>query len=141
MKTLLEKMEMKNDYARLYKYLYYLHKGKIITLVGAKTRGDNIFSKPEKIYLNNTNLHYAYCNQAEIGTIREVFFRAMLFKHTLTVPEKGDFFLNHKYLFEVGGKNKGFKQIKDLENSFVVADDIEIGTGAKIPLWLFGFIY
>ena len=79
-KTLLEKMGMKSDYNRLYKYLYYLHKGKIITLVGTKTRGDNIFSKPEKIYLNNTNLHYAYCNQAEIGTIREVFFRAMLFK-------------------------------------------------------------
>ena len=141
MKTLLEKMEMKSDYTRLYKYLYYLHKGKIITLVGAKTRGDNIFSKPEKIYLNNTNLHYAYCNQAEIGTIREVFFRAMLFKHELTVPQKGDFFLNSKYLFEIGGKNKGFKQIKDIENSFVVADDIEIGSEAKIPLWLFGFLY
>ena len=141
MKTLLEKMEMKSDYNRLYKYLYYLHKGKIITLVGANTRGDNIFSKPEKIYLNNTNLHYAYCNQAEIGTIREVFFRAMLFKHELTVPQKGDFFLNSKYLFEIGGKNKGFKQIKDIENSFVVADDIEIGSGSKVPLWLFGFLY
>jgi predicted AAA+ superfamily ATPase len=141
MKTLLEKMEMKSDYTRLYKYLYYLHKGKIITLVEAKTRGGNIFSKPEKIYLNNTNLHYAYCNEAEKGTIREVFFRAMLFKHELTVPRKGDFFLNNKYLFEVGGKNKSFKQIKDVENSFVVADEIEVGFGAKVPLWLFGFLY
>jgi hypothetical protein len=44
-------------------------------------------------------------------------------------------------LFEVGGKNKGFKQIKDMSNSFVVADDIEVGSGAKIPLWLFGFLY
>lgn len=141
MKTLLEKMGMKNDYNRLYKYLYYLHKGKIITLVGAKARGDNIFAKPEKIYLNNTNLHYAYCNESEIGTIREVFFRAMLFKYDLLVPAKGDFFVENKYTFEVGCKNKTTKQIKDIPNSFLACDDIEVGSGNKIPLWLFGFLY
>ena len=141
MKTLLEKMEMKSDYNRLYKYLYYLHKGKIITLVGANTRGDNIFSKPEKIYLNNTNLHYAYCNQAEIGTIREVFFRAMLFKQELSIPNKGDFFVNSQYTFEVGGKNKTKKQIKGIDNSFIVVDDVEVGGERKVPLWLFGFLY
>jgi predicted AAA+ superfamily ATPase len=141
MKTLLEKMGMKSDYNRLYKYLYYLHKAKIITLVGAKARGDNIFSKPEKIYLNNTNLHYAYCNDAEIGTIREVFFRAMLFKHDLVVPQKGDFLVEGKYTFEVGGNNKTKKQIKGIDNSFIVVDDVEIGGERKIPLWLFGFLY
>jgi predicted AAA+ superfamily ATPase len=141
MKTLLEKMGMKSDYNRLYKYMYYLHKAKIITLVGAKARGDNIFSKPEKIYLNNTNLHYAYCNNAEIGTIREVFFRAMLFKYDLVVPQKGDFFVESKYTFEVGGNNKTKKQIKDIENSFIVVDDVEIGGERKIPLWMFGFLY
>jgi predicted AAA+ superfamily ATPase len=141
MKTLLEKMGMKSDYNRLYKYLYYLHKAKIITLVEAKARGDNIFSKPEKIYLNNTNLHYAYCINAEIGTIREVFFRAMLFKHNLVVPQKGDFLVNEKYTFEVGGSNKTKKQIKGIENSFIVVDDVEIGGVRKVPLWLFGFLY
>ena len=141
MKTLLEKMGMKSDYNRLYKYLYYLHKAKIITLVGAKARGDNIFSKPEKIYLNNTNLHYAYCSDAEIGTIREVFFRAMLFKYNLVVPQKGDFLVEGKYTFEVGGNNKTKKQIKGIENSFIVVDDVEIGGERKIPLWLFGFLY
>jgi len=140
-KTLLEKMNMKSDYQRLYKYLYYLHKAKIITLVGAKTRGDSIFTKPEKIYLNNPNLHYAYCENPEIGTIREVFFRAMLFKHILVVPDKGDFLVNEKYTFEIGGKNKTKKQIKGIENSFVALDDIEIGGERKIPLWLFGFLY
>ena len=59
----------------------------------------------------------------------------------LSIPKKGDFLVNEKYLFEVGGKSKGFKQIKDLANSYVVADDIEIGSGNKIPLWLFGFMY
>jgi predicted AAA+ superfamily ATPase len=140
-KTLLERMNMKNDYNRLYKYLFYLHKGKIITLIGAKSRGDSIFAKPEKIYLNNTNLHYAYCQQAEIGTIREVFFRAMLFRHTVVIPDRGDFLVDDNYTFEVGGKNKTKKQIKGVENSFIVVDDIEIGGVRRIPLWLFGFLY
>ena len=54
---------------------------------------------------------------------------------------RGDFLVDEKYIFEIGGKNKSFKQIKDMDNSFVVADDIEIGFGNKIPLWLFGFLY
>ena len=66
---------------------------------------------------------------------------SMTFEHRVTTPTRGDFLIDEKYLFEVGGKNKGFKQIKDMSNSFVVADDIEVGSGAKIPLWLFGFLY
>ena len=62
-------------------------------------------------------------------------------KHELTYPKKGDFLVDNKYLFEIGGKNKSFKQIKDIPNSFVVADDIEVGFNHKIPLWLFGFLY
>ena len=46
-----------------------------------------------------------------------------------------------KWLFEVGGKGKTFKQIKDEPNSYIAYDDVEIGTGNKIPLWLFGFLY
>ena len=140
-KELLGKMEMGEDYRSLYRYLDYLHKAKILKLMRPTTRGDNIFTKPEKIYLNNTNLHYEYCDEAQIGTIREVFFMSMNFEHKITVPKKGDFLIDDKYLFEVGGKNKSFKQIKDMPNSFVVADDIEIGSGNKIPLWLFGFLY
>ena len=140
-KELLGKIEMGEDYRSLYRYLDYLHKAKILKLMRPTTRGDNIFTKPEKIYLNNTNLHYEYCDEAQIGTIREVFFMSMNFEHKVTVPKKGDFLIDDKYLFEVGGKNKSFKQIKDMPNSFVVADDIEIGSGNKIPLWLFGFLY
>jgi predicted AAA+ superfamily ATPase len=140
-KELLGKMEMGEDYRSLYRYLDYLDKAKILKLMRPTTRGDNIFTKPEKIYLNNTNLHYGYCNEAQIGTIREVFFMSMNFEHRVTIPKKGDFMIDDKYLFEVGGKNKSFKQIKNLPNSFVVADDIEIGSGNKIPLWLFGFLY
>ncbi|MEA1879162.1 MAG: AAA family ATPase [Campylobacterota bacterium] len=138
---LLSKMGMGTDYRSLYRYLDYLHKAKILTLMRPVTKGDNIFAKPEKIYFNNTNLHYAYCNTPNIGTIREVFFKSMLFEHTLNIPKKGDFLVDNTYTFEIGGKNKNYKQIKDIPSSYIVADDIEIGSGNKIPLWLFGFLY
>ena len=138
----LSRMQMsKNDYKRLYKYFYYLKKAKIFRLLFSKYRGDNILIKPEKIYLNNTNLHYAYCTKREIGTIREVFFASMLEGYNIKTSKKGDFLVDEKYVFEIGGKNKTTSQIKDLENAFVVRDDIEIGRKNIIPLWLFGFLY
>jgi len=130
------------DRDTLYLYFEYLHRGKIFNVIRAKSKGDNIFSKPDKVYLNNPNLNYSYCSQATIGMIRETTFTTFVkTHHELSIPKKGDFLVDEKYLFEVGGKNKSFKQIKDIENSFVVADDIEIGFGNKIPLWLFGFLY
>ena len=132
---------MGSDYRTLYRYLDYLHKAKIITLMKPKTKGDTLFSKPQKIYFNNSNLHYSYCSNPNIGTIREVFFKSMLFNQKLEIAKKGDFLVDEKYTFEVGEKGKTFKQIKDIPNSYIIADDIEIGNGAKIPLWLFGFLY
>ncbi len=126
----------------LYQYIYYLVLGNIFNRLEAQGKGDNIFSKPAKLYLNNPNLNNCYCQESEIGTIREEFFLDMLsIDHTFSYPKQGDFLVNNRYLFEIGGKNKGFKQIKNMNNSFVVADDIEIGFGNKIPLWLFGFLY
>ena len=142
MKELLNKMGMnKADYKNLYRYLHYLDKAKIIRILKPKHKGDNIFSKPDKIYLNNTNLHYAYCEKRETGTVREALFASMLEGHDLRVHHKADFLVDDKYVFEIGGKSKKSKQIKDIENSFLVLDDMEIGTGNKIPIWLFGFLY
>jgi len=142
LKELLLKMNMQDNYKGLYRFLEYLNRAKVFNIIRAKTKGDNIFTKPEKIYLNNTNLHFAYCDSHNIGTSREVFFTSMLkVKHNLTIPKKGDFLIDNKYLIEVGGKGKKYKQIKDIPNSFIVADDIELGVGNKIPLWLFGFLY
>jgi len=129
------------DYATLYRYMEYLKRGKIFNLLRSKSKGDSILTKPEKLYLANTNLHFAYCNSSEIGTIREVFFMSMFEESRLEVSKNGDFIVDGIYTIEVGGKNKSFKQIKDIQNSYVVADNIEIGNGAKIPLWLFGFLY
>ncbi len=134
--------KLSTDRDTLYLYLNYLHRGKIFNILRSKSKGDNIFLKPDKIYLNNTNLNYAYCKETKIGTIRETFFANQLqIFHDVSIPSKGDFLIDDKYLFEIGGKNKKFSQIKDIPNSFVVADNIENGFGNKIPLWLFGFLY
>ncbi|SFV61814.1 ATPase component BioM of energizing module of biotin ECF transporter [hydrothermal vent metagenome] len=126
----------------LYQYIYYLTLGNIFNRIEAKGKGDTLFSKPAKLYLNNPNLNNCYCQESEIGTIREEFFFNMLsLEHKLLYPKKGDFLVNEKYIFEIGGKNKSFSQIKKIPNSYVVADNIEMGFGNKIPLWLFGFLY
>ncbi len=77
-----------------------------------------------------------------VGSIRETFFLNQISEnHKATYPERGDFMVDDRYLFEVGGKDKGKRQIADNENSFVAADNIEFGVRNKIPLWLFGFLY
>jgi len=126
----------------LYQYIYYLNMGSIFSSLRAKAKGDNIFSKPQKLYLNNPNLSFSYCESNEVGTIREQFFLNMLAQgHNILYPKYGDFLVDDIYTFEIGGKNKNFGQIKDIKNSFVVSDDIEIGFSKKIPLWAFGFLY
>jgi predicted AAA+ superfamily ATPase len=130
------------DRDTLYLYLEYLNRGKIFNILRSKTKGDNIFLKPDKIYLNNPNLYYTYCDDFKIGAIREGCFANQLqVLHNLSIPNSGDFIIDDKYTIEVGGKNKKYNQIKDIDNSFIVADDLEIGFGNKIPLWLFGFLY
>jgi len=126
----------------LYQYIHYLTMGNIFSSLKAKTKGDNIFSKPQKLYLNNPNLSFVYCQSNEIGTIREQFFLNMLSqKYDVSYPKIGDFLIDEKYTFEVGGKDKGFKQIKDIDDSYIISDDIEIGFDNKLPLWLIGFLY
>ncbi len=108
----------------------YLKRGRIFILLRAKSRGDNIFVKPQKLYLGNTNLHYAYCEETHIGTVREVFFMSMFEEEHLEISASGDFLIEGKYTVEIGGKNKSFKQIQNIENSFVVSADMEVGSGS-----------
>lgn len=100
-------------------------------------------SRPEKIFLGDTNLMNALVSQPDIGAVRETFFVNQLRSagHRLSAPAKGDFIVDDESLFEIGGEKKGFAQIKDIADSYVVNDDTEIGVGNKIPLWLFGFLY
>lgn len=126
----------------LYQYIHYLTMGNLLYALKAKSKGDTIFTKPSKLYLNNPNLSFYYCQSNEIGTVREQFFINMVrVHHDLSYPAKGDFMVDEQYSFEIGGKNKSFKQLEGVSHAYVVADDIESGFGNKIPLWLFGFLY
>lgn len=69
------------------------------------------------------------------------YLRRVKVFNVIRAKTKGDFIVDDKYTFEIGGKNKKFNKIKDIENSYIVSDDMEIGSGNKIPLWLFGFLY
>lgn len=81
-------------------------------------------------------------DKIEIGNVRETFVLNQLKKNNnVLFSAQSDFFVNDKYTFEVGGKNKKRNQIKDVENSFIIADDIEYGTDRRIPIWLLGFLY
>lgn len=106
-------------------------------------RGIGAFTKPEKLYLHNTNLIVALDKDHYVkGTLRETFFANQLAKaHTLNLVEKGDFLIDTTYTFEIGGKSKSGKQIKDIPDAYVVRDDLEYGTKNSIPLWMFGFMY
>ena len=120
-----------------------LNRADLVMELFKPTKGVGALTKPEKLYLNNTNLIFALDKkQAEIGTLRETFFaNQMKHLHEIHLAEKGDFIINKKYIFEIGGKNKPTKQLKGIKNSFVVRDDIEVGGLNIIPLYLFGFLY
>jgi hypothetical protein len=100
-------------------------------------------NKPEKIYLNNPNLIGTLAEtQMDKGTMRETFFINQLsVLHSVNWSESSDFFVDHKYTFEIGGKNKNRKQITSIDNAYLAVDDIEFAQLDKIPLWLFGFLY
>ncbi|GHA42885.1 ATPase AAA [Salinimicrobium marinum] len=107
------------------------------------TSGIGILTKPEKLYLNNTNLMYALAKEnTNIGNVRETFFLNQ-FKglHEINRSETADFVIDKTFTFEIGGKNKTRKQIADTENAYIAKDGIEIGFGNIIPVWLFGFMY
>lgn len=124
------------------KILYALDRAGVLHLLTAELKNYKKLVNPDKIFLGNTNLMYALGGKTEIGTIRETFFANQVGAYNiLQYPKKGDFFACKKYLFEVGGAGKSFEQIKDEPDSFLAVDDTEIGTGSRIPLWLFGFLY
>jgi len=126
----------------LYKYIEYLGRAELVHHISHEAKRFKAIRKPDKLYLANTNLFSALCNEQEIGTVRETFFVSMLSaRHKVHYVDKGDFLLDEKFTVEVGGQNKNFKQIKDIPHSFLAVDDMEIGFASKIPLWLFGFLY
>lgn len=125
----------------LLKLFDLLDKAGIIRQLFISAGGPKSLAKPQKILLNNSSLMYAL-SAPHIGAAREsAFASALSIKNQVNFAKDGDFVVDGRYLFEIGGKGKGFAQIRNIPDSFVAADDIEFGFGNKIPLWLFGFLY
>ncbi len=124
-------------------YLHYLNEAHIIYSVYKDAKGITVLQKPDKLFLENTNLMYALRGERiDLGNARETFFANQLrCKHLVELSTVSDFFIDEKYTFEIGGKTKSKKQIQDVTDAFIASDDIEYGFGKKIPLWMFGFLY
>ncbi|MFW5766917.1 MAG: ATP-binding protein [Bacteroidota bacterium] len=120
-----------------------LERAELIQMLYKKTRSISVLNKPDKIWLHNTNYIYALSEgNPDVGNLRESFFLSQLnHLHECTLTEKGDFLIDDKHIFEVGGKSKTQKQIADLHHAFVVKDSIETGIKNSIPLWMFGLLY
>lgn len=128
----------------LVQYLHYLDKARLINTLAVAGRSTSTLQKPDKIYLENTNLQDVLSpEKANRGTQRETFAMNQLVNagHSVALPLTGDFLIDETYTFEIGGKDKSTNQIKSTPHSFVVADDLEAGLLNKIPLWLLGFLY
>ena len=124
------------------KMLYTLQRADLLALFSSEAKSLKALSKPDKIYLENTNLMYCLSTHINVGILRETFFfNQMRCTQEVLLPKQGDFLINRDYLFEVGGANKTYEQIKDIPNSYLAVDDIEIGTGHRVPLWMFGLLY
>lgn len=122
--------------------LYALDKAHILTLLISKAKNYKNLYKPDKIFLNNTNLMHALCPRVDKGNERETFFVSqMQASQDVKHAKHGDFIVADKYVFEVGGKNKTFAQIADVPNGYLAVDDTEVGHGSRIPLWMFGLTY
>lgn len=131
------------DIRTLKNYFKYLEDAGLVRAISKNSSKLSKIESQEKIFLDNPNLIYTLSIQIpNTGTVRETFFLNMLMKdHKIAFPNNGDFNVDNQHLFEVGGRKKDFSQIKGHDNAFIAADNIEHGSGKKIPLWLFGFIY
>ncbi|MDE6688349.1 MAG: AAA family ATPase [Prevotella sp.] len=123
-------------------YLLYMEKAGMIGQLRDQTGGMRGLGKTEKVYLDNTNMIYAMSgDNANIGNVRETFFyNQTRLGLPITSSKVSDFEIG-KYTFEVGGKKKGSKQVKDVENAYIVRDDTEYASGQFLPLWNFGLLY
>lgn len=124
------------------KLIDLMDKAALVRRLYAADGGMNMLTKPEKVLFYNTNLMFCLTPKADSGTIRETYLASQLgVDHKLSMPTQGDLVADGKWTFEVGGKSKEFSRIKGIDNSYVVSDNIDIGHGKKIPLWLFGLLY
>ena len=129
------------SWSTLAKYLERMDAGSLIHIVRGGV-GMRAVNKPDKLLLDNPNLFRVLCGDANNGSLRESYFVSQVgLGHQVHFYDKGDFIVDDKFVFEVGGPSKTDKQLQNNSNGYIVADNIEIGFDNRIPLWLFGFLY
>ena len=125
-------------------YLQSMERAELLKLLYSDLYSVKKMQKPDKIYIQNPNLLYALGGSAvEIGTARETFVVNQLsVGHEVEYGKKnGDFVIDRRYTFEVGGPDKTFKQIANVPDSYILADNLEYASGNKLPLWMVGLTY
>jgi len=135
--------QLETDRKNGLKILHALERAGLIALVSRERRETmKNLRTPDKILCDNTNLLHALSSLPNEGALRETFFlNAIRRGHEILYPDRGDFKVDDRWLFEIGGPGKGFDQIADIPESFVVTDETEVGFGNKLPLWIFGLLY
>lgn len=138
--SLARKLDLSRD--SVYQYIYQLRDARLLNTLTAKGKSSSTLQKPDKIFLENSNLSFALTERPDIGTVRETFILNQLINAGISVgsPPEGDFFADGLTI-EVGGKGKSENQVRHLHDYLIAADNIETGGGNKLPLWLFGFLY
>jgi predicted AAA+ superfamily ATPase len=134
--------DLELDRDELPKYLEYLEKAELVSVLRMKANGDAILRKMDKLYLHNPNMAYVLSGEKpETGNARETIFYCWTKQkyETLESPVS-DFEIDGK-TFEVGGRKKGKKQIEDVKDGYVVKDNTEYVFDNQVPLWMFGFLY
>lgn len=125
-------------------YLNFMDKAKLIQLLYCDKVNVKRLQKPDKIYIDNPNMLYAWATTpVKIGNVRETFVvNQLTAKHNVEYSKtQGDFLVDRKFTIEVGGEDKDFRQIKGVSDSYVLADNIETAFGHKLPIWTIGFLY
>jgi hypothetical protein len=128
----------------IYGYLKNLESAHLVSQLTQTGKGVSTLQKPDKLFLDNSNLSYALIGKPDVGNMRETFAVNQLknAKLEISLPKAGDVFLDdHGITIEIGGKSKQQKQIKNLPNAYIAKDDTESGFGNTFPLWLLGFLY
>jgi hypothetical protein len=124
-------------------YLSSMSRAELIQLLYSDYKSVTKMQKPDKIFIQNTNTLCALSEDVKIGTLRECFVVNQLSaKHVVEYNKaQGDFKVDGKWIFEVGGADKSFEQIADVPNSYILADAIEFPVGKKLPIWVVGMAY
>ncbi len=138
--SLARKLDLSRD--SVYQYIYQLRDARLLNTISSEGKGVSTLQKPDKIFLENSNLAFALKDKPDIGNVRETFVLNQLLNAGLNVssPVEGDFITNGLTI-EVGGKGKNSEQVKHLDNYIIASDNLETGSGNKVPVWLFGFLY